>query len=133
MRIFFFQQKTAYDMRINDCSSDACSSDLRMRWNAQAARHAAQAGLTLALLPPIYAATRLPELSGTAITILAVMIVPVAGIGQSGLVPVSRRLLHRAIGCIAGGLLAIAVLRSEERRVGKECGSTCRSRWSPCH
>src|SRR3546814_15314098 len=22
-------------------------------------------------------------------------------------------------------------LRSEERRVGKECGSTCRSRWSP--
>src|SRR3546814_16182912 len=24
-----------------------------------------------------------------------------------------------------------APLRSEERRVGKECGSTCRSRWSP--
>src|SRR3546814_11045294 len=24
-------------------------------------------------------------------------------------------------------------LRSEERRVGKECGSTGRSRWSPCH
>src|SRR3546814_11347960 len=23
-------------------------------------------------------------------------------------------------------------LRSEERRVGKECVSTCRSRWSPC-
>src|SRR3546814_14087371 len=23
--------------------------------------------------------------------------------------------------------------RSEERRVGKECGSTCRSRWSPDH
>src|SRR3546814_16039266 len=23
--------------------------------------------------------------------------------------------------------------RSEERRVGKECGSTCRYRWSPCH
>src|SRR3546814_20992065 len=23
------------------------------------------------------------------------------------------------------------VVRSEERRVGKECGSTCRSRWSP--
>src|SRR3546814_17503628 len=22
---------------------------------------------------------------------------------------------------------------SEERRVGKECGSTCRSRWSPYH
>src|SRR3546814_16428334 len=24
-------------------------------------------------------------------------------------------------------------LRSEERRVGKECGSTCRSRWAPYH
>src|SRR3546814_12758741 len=24
-------------------------------------------------------------------------------------------------------------LRSEERRVGKECVSTCRLRWSPCH
>src|SRR3546814_11220600 len=23
--------------------------------------------------------------------------------------------------------------RSESRRVGKECVSTCRSRWSPCH
>src|SRR3546814_12408257 len=24
-------------------------------------------------------------------------------------------------------------LRSDERRVGKECVSPCRSRWSPCH
>src|SRR3546814_16381649 len=27
--------------------------------------------------------------------------------------------------------LLLVVLRSEERRVGKECVSTCRSRWSP--
>src|SRR3546814_20906347 len=27
----------------------------------------------------------------------------------------------------------IARIRSEERRVGKECVSTCRSRWAPCH
>src|SRR3546814_1080256 len=27
----------------------------------------------------------------------------------------------------------LAVLRSEERRVGKECVSTCRSRWSQYH
>src|SRR3546814_20274379 len=27
----------------------------------------------------------------------------------------------------------IGVIRSEERRVGKECVSTCRSRWSPKH
>src|SRR3546814_4512738 len=30
-------------------------------------------------------------------------------------------------------LPAEAHLRSEERRVGKECVSTCRSRWSPYH
>src|SRR3546814_7147849 len=28
--IFFFKQKTAYDMRISDGSSDVCSSDLRI-------------------------------------------------------------------------------------------------------
>src|SRR3546814_19517188 len=27
----------------------------------------------------------------------------------------------------------VSTLRSEERRVGKECVSTCRSRWSPYH
>src|SRR3546814_21048063 len=29
--------------------------------------------------------------------------------------------------------VAIAIQRSEERRVGKECVSTCRSRWSRSH
>src|SRR3546814_15214478 len=28
---------------------------------------------------------------------------------------------------------AVSLFRSEERRVGKECVSTCRSRWSPYH
>src|SRR3546814_17286488 len=27
----------------------------------------------------------------------------------------------------------VVTLRSEERRVGKECVNTCRSRWSPYH
>src|SRR3546814_12542469 len=35
-------------------------------------------------------------------------------------------LLHEPIDWFAVG-------RSEERRVGKECGSTCRSRWCPYH
>src|SRR3546814_445072 len=30
--IFFFKQKTAYDMRISDWSSDVCSSDLQTDW-----------------------------------------------------------------------------------------------------
>src|SRR3546814_19722701 len=33
----------------------------------------------------------------------------------------------------AGEPRIIEVRRSEERRVGKECVSTCRSRWSPYH
>src|SRR3546814_8256742 len=38
---FFFKQKTAYEMRISDWSSDVCSSDLRLhhRQRADAARH----------------------------------------------------------------------------------------------
>src|SRR3546814_1665753 len=32
---FFFKQKTAYEMRISDWSSDVCSSDLQHRLEAQ--------------------------------------------------------------------------------------------------
>src|SRR3546814_19408413 len=44
------------------------------------------------------------------------------------------------VNCIAPGVTpteaynkAGAEIRSEERRVGKECVSTCRSRWAPSH
>src|SRR3546814_8397185 len=84
--IFFFKQKTAYEMRISDWSSDVCSSDLTVG---------------------------------------------------------SRRALERraigAVAAIADGIEvelaeeAAAEQRSEERRVGKECVSTCRSRRSPNH
>src|SRR3546814_20580538 len=39
--------------------------------------------------------------------------------------------LIRSLGNKAG--LSLNPGRSEERRVGKECVSTCRSRWSPYH
>src|SRR3546814_9698782 len=37
MQFFFFKQKTAYEMRISDWSSDVCSSDLctNWRWNTR--------------------------------------------------------------------------------------------------
>src|SRR3546814_13408093 len=38
----------------------------------------------------------------------------------------------RAVGERASDGDALLFARSEERRVGKECVSTCRSRWSPC-
>src|SRR3546814_16941494 len=36
-----------------------------------------------------------------------------------------------AAGAMTRALRVLLVIRSEERRVGKECVSTCRSRWSP--
>src|SRR3546814_9995045 len=97
---FFFKQKTAYDMRISDWSSDVCSSDLHqiatmcgtrqrgaeiMEWRWQQ-RNRVQ--------PQCDRATE----------------------RQRG-DPVCRR----------------TRLRSEERRGGKACVSTCRSRWLPYH
>src|SRR3546814_1567686 len=76
---FFFKQKTAYEMRISDWSSDVCSSDLD---------------------------------------------IAVGGNDEAG--PQRRRLPRDR-------LPIVAEARSEERRVGKECVSTCRSRWSPYH
>src|SRR3546814_9816893 len=85
---FFFKQKTAYEMRISDWSSDVCSSDLVV----------GLAGLD-----------RLCPHAGARLLCRAHRLWPLA--------PTTRRRL----------------LRSEERRVGKECVSTCRSRWSPYH
>src|SRR3546814_4359623 len=75
---FFFKQKTAYEMRISDWSSDVCSSDLR--GDHRLIRHVGE---------------------------------------QRDLAATAAR--------------SAAPSRSEERRVGKECVSTCRSRWSPYH
>src|SRR3546814_8000187 len=45
--------------------------------------------------------------------------------------PLHRRDLRRAVRGPAGAGMGTA--RSEERRVGKECVRTCRSRWAPYH
>src|SRR3546814_3980172 len=86
---FFFKQKTAYEMRISDWSSDVCSSDLT---KAKQAQSRVKALARMQVLAPLTTDSgldiRLPD-PGHA--------------------------------------------RSEERRVGKECVSTCRSRWSPYH
>src|SRR6059058_5855845 len=76
--VFFFQQKTAYDVSLRDWSSDVCSSDLLDERPIDE---------RLAHLVPIDPENR----------------------------PATQGCAHR----------------SEERRVGKECVTTCRSRWSP--
>src|SRR3546814_6467729 len=96
--IFFFKQKTAYEMRISDWSSDVCSSDLGI------APGIGDGGAGRAL-----------GITGQGTAQGAAGIESVADIDFGALaVEVGRR---------AG--------RSEERRVGKEGGSRCSSRWSP--
>ncbi len=79
-------------------------------WHPHAARHAAQAAAALALLPLLGCAFAIPALAQSAITVMAVMLVPLSGLGTSGLRPVSRRLLQRVAGCIAGSALAALFL-----------------------
>src|SRR3546814_8736898 len=98
--LFFFKQKTAYEMRISDWSSDVCSSDLD-----RTHEHEDKAGFANALVATN--ATRAPHHHG---------------IGLAAASAAVRR-LHAPRRC----------KRSEERRGGKECVSTCRSRWSPYH
>src|SRR3546814_10875141 len=95
---FFFKQKTAYEMRISDWSSDVCSSDLRHRLYGRFVLHGGR------IEPDNGCEEMLEYFDGYA-----------ASNGDVALV-----------------LMGIK-LRSEERRVGKECVSTCRSRWSPYH
>jgi uncharacterized membrane protein YccC len=86
------------------------SSPQRIGWQPQALRHAAQGAVALAFLPPLGALVRIPELSQGAVSIMAVMIVPVSSLGISGLVPVSRKLIERIAGCLMGGALAAVIL-----------------------
>src|SRR3546814_18309458 len=101
----FSKQKTAYEMRISDWSSDVCSSDLR----PSLACHPARSGRR----PPCRrAAAHRGEFFASGVA--------PRGLGGRGASPPRR---HR--------LFPLFNPRSEERRVGKECVSTCRSRWSP--
>src|SRR3546814_6257949 len=62
--------------------------------------------------------------------------VAAVALGQEGAVEEAAGLQHALdLGNGPGHHAAVAVVdhRSEERRVGKECVSTCRSRWSPYH
>src|SRR3546814_11356185 len=56
--VVFFKQKTAYEMRISDWSSDVCSSDL---WRAHHRGHG-QARLRLAPVPWLHMWVDRPEL-----------------------------------------------------------------------
>src|SRR3546814_17538152 len=114
MLVFFFKQKTAYEMRISDWSSDVCSSDLPHL----AATAGAGAGRALLELDRL----DLPDPFRLGLLGLELrMVVLRVDHPQRALVADLQHLAVHPVG------------RSEERRVGKECVSTCRSRWSPYH
>src|SRR3546814_15599666 len=60
-------------------------------------------------------------------------------VGHRAVDPFETDLLLQDVGAViaqveaAGDAERVVEARSEERRVGKECVSTCRSRWSPYH
>src|SRR3546814_1275972 len=99
--VFFCKQKTAYEMRISDWSSDVCSSDLYFG-RRRSQREEEFVLDVLDELPQVHA-REVPDYRGQDED------------EQDG-------------GEIACGD-QLSVTRSEERRVGKECVSTCRSRW----
>src|SRR3546814_5249936 len=93
LSFFFFKQKTAYEMRISDWSSDVCSSDLEE--------------IKPGTVKPFDDASVQSELTEL----------------------YQNREKQKHFEEFSDKLDQ----RSEERRVGKECVSTCRSRWSPYH
>ncbi|HTH95594.1 MAG TPA: FUSC family protein [Rhodocyclaceae bacterium] len=80
------------------------------QWDLHAMRHALQCGLTLMLLPFIGTHWKLPDLTQSAVTIMAVMLIPLGHIQSGGFVPISRRLFLRAIGCLSGAAFAAIFL-----------------------
>jgi uncharacterized membrane protein YccC len=75
------------------------------RWHPAAARHAAKGALALLLVPFAQRALHFPAPVQTSITILAVLMIPLAQI-EAAHAHLTRRLAHRLIGCAIGGILA---------------------------
>src|SRR3546814_7213821 len=101
---FFFKQKTAYEMRISDWSSDVCSSDLSGDFSYGVIAQSIGGG------------------GGNGGDTLDVGVGGAVSIGGSG-----------GPGGDGGTINFQGADRSEERRVGKECVSKGRSWWSPYH
>src|SRR3546814_3920413 len=111
---FFFTQKTADEMRISDWSSDVCSSDL------------------LVDMPPVRRRPGAPlrAVDGSEIAVFVGPLVPdgdavLLEIGDIGVAPQEPQQF------MDDRPQMQLFRRSEARRVGKECVSTCRSRWLP--
>lgn len=79
------------------------------RWHPAAARHAVKGALALLLVPFAQRCLHFPAPVQTSITILAVLMIPLAQL-ETAHALLTRRLAHRVIGCAIGGLIAAAGL-----------------------
>src|SRR3546814_15561772 len=102
--------KKSYEMRISDWNSDVCSSDLEALDDVF--RTLATESLADRVHNPGLEEARADVIVGGCCVLVALM---------------------RTLGLDEVLVSEADILRSEERRVGKECVSTCRSRWSPYH
>src|SRR3546814_15294899 len=105
---FFFKQKTAYEMRISDWSSDVCPSDLTFTGVLRAAEIKISMDGRGCWMDNVFIERLWRSLKYECVYLNA---------------------FETGYELRAG----LGRWRSEERRVGKECVSTCRSRWSPYH
>src|SRR3546814_11847749 len=109
----FCKQKTAYEMRISDWSSDVCSSDLRKQ---------------------IVNGSFGKALNGKVFFVQERHLFGQFFLGGERSFPIAMKIGHQWFNrSIAIKIVSIQGDRSEERRVGKECVSTCRSRRQPYH
>src|SRR3546814_2229773 len=99
---FFFKQKTAYEMRISDWSSDVCSSDLGEVVSNKVIQKTIEEVIQAEDKKCPYSDQQLVKV-----------------LAKRGF-EIARRTVTK-------------YRRSEDRRVGKACVSTCRSRWSAYH
>src|SRR3546814_15391677 len=119
-------------MRISDWSSDVCSSDLADRLDpgphARPPADVAKRGMTeqrVVRRDQQIGVGRLIEVPAVAVTL---------GLDDADLLELLQRPAAGArLRVVVGQTVqeAVRILRSEERRVGKECVRTCRTRWSP--
>src|SRR3546814_15029554 len=99
-------------MRISDWSSDVCSSDLGWLGRGRALLCLANTGVHWPA-----AALQFQQLFAKGLDFQPLLLERALQLEQLRFQIIGKWLSER----------------SEERRVGKECGSTCRSRWSPVH
>src|SRR3546814_12229573 len=139
---FFFKQKTAYELRISDWSSDVCSSYLFEAAESPAGRQSGMARPGSArrhqkvrtVTPMAKRLLRLLLAHPELVSSLGDQQLEILEHGPHLVLVRDLITLANLSGARhAGALLQAADPRSEERRVGKECVSRCRSRWSPYH